>query len=923
MCSDGCFKEALPMKCVKDWIMDVTFNKDNHLVIGYAHNYVEVFKLKDKVWELLYTQYTEEKCMLYSMSLYCSNVACGTVFSEVLVWDYTPSSGKLLHRLKGHKGVIFRILWISKNLLASCSDDRTIRLWDLKGESVEIACLFGHSGRVWDFAFIPSHDLLVSVGEDSACILWNLKTKSLLYKLCGAANKDLRRVAYCNGVVATGANDSEIQMFLLDWLLIQNKSLFDKGPQEIGTNGLYCKWQLPVLEKELKQNASEYTKFIDASWESDSKQVIVLCTNKGRIFKIDTQEYSSQLLYEDEKQESVICVRCIPSLKDSVHLLVASLAKGNMAILPRTNLDKTKVKPYFWKAEDTHINSLHLLSNTNSFITCTAEGSLKEWKADYSDLNNIKVQLKESYKTHNKYEIGCLIEYTINKEQYLICGDMIGSLHIFKRGVEEAVFIKRFHKCQRVECLKIYKERLYSIGKDGKLNRYLVLDKPVSLSVVETMNMNEFSLVNDIVFSDKDGHEQIVLFGCKENYGFVWNYTEEYPIFTFACKGGNRALCFSWDEPGCFLLAYSYKTQIMIFNLSAKQLANQHLPKPIPRQLFSPLLGTPFHSKEVLAMNVKHTKTHALIVTGSDDTKVKIFKRKDEVKCVKTISVHRSCAKALKLIKSPIENLYYLVTAGGRTEIHLFELFDELSGIRSNYLTRISFEGENDARIMCIDKYFQNRKEEPLILLLAGTSTGDIIKMEYSLENNRARIIAKAHLEVAILVCKLIFINEEETKALVGTTEGTLYSYLFTNTTTKLLFKKKLHQCGLNGLSIKLINEHQYLVFTGADDQALATSIWDSQRDIIESISKIEEAHDSSIRVVKLLKRKDAFIGFSSGYDQKLIMWQITKKGNITKLQQITHSVPDISAMSTLKGESIEIYLAGDGLEILKLLNYD
>eukprot|EP00826_Nyctotherus_ovalis_P063960 TRINITY_DN9376_c0_g4_i1.p1 TRINITY_DN9376_c0_g4~~TRINITY_DN9376_c0_g4_i1.p1 ORF type:complete len:252 (+),score=36.80 TRINITY_DN9376_c0_g4_i1:196-951(+) len=247
---------------------------------------------------------------------------------------------------------------------------------------------------------------------------------------------------------------------------------------------------------------------------------------------------------------------------------------------------------------------------------------------------------------------------------------------------------------------------------------------------------------------------------------------------------------------------------------------------------------------------------------------------------------------------------------------------------------------------MCLDMCFCNRKEDSLILLLAGTSTGDVVVMEYSLASNRAKILSKVHLEVAILACKLVFISETELKALIGTTEGALYSYSFTKPketqhsiteedktateeklklpNTQLLIstlssKTKLHQCGLNGLSTKPIADNKYLVFTGADDQSLAVCYWNTESDTIESVARIEEAHDSSVRVTKLVRTGKGFIGLSSGYDQRLIVWAINKEGGVEKVEELVHGVPDIAAIATHKNKdgSVAVYLAGDGLEVL------
>ncbi|KAF9884814.1 hypothetical protein FE257_001230 [Aspergillus nanangensis] len=178
------------------------------------------------------------RTLLYSadnVSLSASRilVSAGTVFGEVIVWscflDETDIFGSgavssIHHFFTGHEGSVFGVRisdaipslpGSSSRLLASCSDDRTVRVWDISdcegvsrddpsaystdgfdlrstgfgsvaanGDGLEsescIASAYGHKARIWDVQFLhlPSgnHNSLnlVSRGEDATCVLWNL-----------------------------------------------------------------------------------------------------------------------------------------------------------------------------------------------------------------------------------------------------------------------------------------------------------------------------------------------------------------------------------------------------------------------------------------------------------------------------------------------------------------------------------------------------------------------------------------------------------------------------------------------------------------------------------------------------------------------------------------------------------------------------
>ncbi|KAK7738425.1 WD repeat-containing protein 6 [Diatrype stigma] len=171
----------------------------------------------------------------------CVLVAAGTVFGEILVWKcYLGGTGaseattttttdcEVLFVFSGHEGSIFGVHMSPElqtasgetiRLLASCSDDRTIRVWDITetnsegsrgydarildarqtgfGDSVQaladddnatrcLAIAMGHLSRIWQVEFPEEQQLfrtrdtieIYSFGEDATAQKWHLEFQS-------------------------------------------------------------------------------------------------------------------------------------------------------------------------------------------------------------------------------------------------------------------------------------------------------------------------------------------------------------------------------------------------------------------------------------------------------------------------------------------------------------------------------------------------------------------------------------------------------------------------------------------------------------------------------------------------------------------------------------------------------------------------
>ncbi|MEH2238817.1 serine/threonine-protein kinase [Nostoc sp.] len=87
--------------------------------------------------------------------------------------------------LKGHSSDVNSVAFSPDGtILASGSDDKTIKLWNLASEK-QIQTLEGHSDWIWTVAFSPDSKTLASGSADKTIKLWNLETGKLIRTLQG------------------------------------------------------------------------------------------------------------------------------------------------------------------------------------------------------------------------------------------------------------------------------------------------------------------------------------------------------------------------------------------------------------------------------------------------------------------------------------------------------------------------------------------------------------------------------------------------------------------------------------------------------------------------------------------------------------------------------------------------------------------
>jgi hypothetical protein len=97
-------------------------------------------------------------------------------------------------QLTGHTGGVSGVAFSPDGeLLATTSQDETVRLWDVATGKPHGEPLTGHTGAVNKVAFSPDGELVATASQDATVRLWDIEVGSLVAEACRIANRNLSR----------------------------------------------------------------------------------------------------------------------------------------------------------------------------------------------------------------------------------------------------------------------------------------------------------------------------------------------------------------------------------------------------------------------------------------------------------------------------------------------------------------------------------------------------------------------------------------------------------------------------------------------------------------------------------------------------------------------------------------------------------
>ncbi|KFY56272.1 hypothetical protein V496_06717 [Pseudogymnoascus sp. VKM F-4515 (FW-2607)] len=154
-----------------------------------------------------------------------STIASGDQGSTIKIWDW--ELGELERTIKGHTKAITGIDFggpKGHTLLASCSSDLTIKLWDPADAYKNIRTLSGHDHTVSAVRFMPSGNLLVSASRDTTLRMWDVTTGYCVKTIRGHLEwvRDVCPSPDGSSILSTG-DDRTVRLWNVSGSVAENK----------------------------------------------------------------------------------------------------------------------------------------------------------------------------------------------------------------------------------------------------------------------------------------------------------------------------------------------------------------------------------------------------------------------------------------------------------------------------------------------------------------------------------------------------------------------------------------------------------------------------------------------------------------------------------------------------------------------------
>lgn len=978
-----------------DWIWDLRISptQQEHVLskiaLALANNACEIWIIcNDLSVQRTHKINGSTRSLTYSMSLHGWQnrspeliLASGTVFNEIIIWTVMDAAEAVpvttrhdTHRLRGHHGVILSVQFSEDGMmLASTSDDRSVRLWKYENAGWQCAWVsWGHSARVWSIAF--SSVGLVSTAEDASARIWDLLNGNQLGEIRSYTCHSLWRVNVFENWALIGGNDGSAKLYDLE----------SKAFRQENTNNIVKTYSTVLLvpddRKHFSYLAPEVEDVDENTFKNGKKkskpelasQVIFgmeFCVVHGhRCLIITTRSGSTLSLSMDDLNWSNISPWWLPSIdnveatdgsciavNEKLGTLVVGTTRGDILISPLVGENHNI--PTVGTAHK--YKSIHSVSwiETDSFVAMHINGIAILWCV--SD----KGQLlrKRIFRTGLGAIPTCCC---VDRRNNLVVGDSRGNLIVFEidgQGAENKEIPpislgSKFHKKEHVNAVVCHRDRFLSVGNDGCVHEsYLgkdgVLNKSISVPCATLSGLTHIWANND----------SVVVAGYHGNIFIALDRVTGYEEFRVETGGRQRNLA-------CVMAHTGYGVGVCVSNKDGSNSISLHvavamavnkggLIVPSRRNLGAVLHGEPVF--DISIFSSAPDANYAMLLTGSEDCSSKVMVIKDDL-VIHSILLppQESGIRAVSTSRHHNSRSTLLVQCGGKLVINFFLLVDCTDNKEAMVTFDLSVSFLKTGRFLSkstVDHRINAVCSVPLEsedgkrwhAVATGDSNGcvNLFLVSENVDQRSAAtsLLLSGDLRAVLSLCflrvgnrLLIFAGTTGGDIIIWSLHSTWEHYENQRFDCAPIWSYKAHQSGTNSIDARLVSTEatrsNIRICSGGDDQAITVCSAILNNNYGENLAfnalSLHTSNNASRSAIKGVKLITVDRLLSVGYSQRLAMWEInTESCELTLSTSTPIDIADVSSLSLFfiggAGElerSVAV-IGGEGVELQQIMS--
>ncbi|KAJ5669081.1 hypothetical protein N7462_010151, partial [Penicillium macrosclerotiorum] len=851
---------------------------------------------------------TSVKSSLFSADLIALSashvlVTAGTVFGEIIVWScFLGESGlsqskavsSIHHFFTGHDGSIFGVRISPKipalkngqpgRILASCSDDRSIRIWDISdcenktsadpspyssdgfelrstgfreasADDIDESCVakaYGHAARIWSVIFRPLRSNssstvgLVSRGEDCTCFLWNLSwdsssgaTKYQLHQTAKITNHIGKHIwsldLYGKGdetFIYTGGADGALKCFSVN----ENAPLSAKAKSPSGSKK---KSADPESCKIFAFTAPDC--FIGQSLRNE----LVL----GYVGMEESFNVTWETICDSDTLHSVSVITGIPqkglALVCSTEGMVRLYNHGNKSI---SNLLHLGCRPLRLIVLDTTPRS----EKFSFLASYSPENSSRENQATLvtvsgGDSNFPRADATVFSLPQAPYRIHSAS--LMHDGRYLVMGSRLGGVAVFETaglGLSSQPLFddRRVHGNDTTSQMRTIssteedgstREYLMTCGRDGNycLHELIVGEDENAVVFLRTIHRVSSALGPHLegVYMDDSG--DLFVYGCRAQSFVLRNETKQTDVISIPSAGARRG----WD----FQAPTKDKDGLLLWR-DGKELHSRRI-----RTDFNRALHPGGHGREIKTMDTLNTfqGQGPIFVTGSEDTTVRIYrpfnmsstKPWGHLECLCVLDDHTSGVQQVSWSKDG----QYIFTSAAFEEFFVWGVrWIPTFGMATVHLASSpKDDASSDLRITSFDVLEVEEVDNGKAFLFCLAFSNSTIKIfHFSPKRGfRFTLLARGTYMTNCLTQAHLWVNSSSVSLVTAATDGHITFWDLTSTL------KPFYTIGFSGLKSK----HSFEGFAVSPESITCESRYRLHSNSIKAMELLPLANDSAI----------------------------------------------------------------------------